>query len=75
MNLEVLFVGIGMEYVVVCDFGVVIIVKYRGCVEYVEFNEIFVCCLVEENGVEYEGELDRYLLVKFKCLNLGICYN
>ncbi len=30
---------------------------------------------VEENGVEHEGELDRYPLAKFKRSNSGTCYN
>ncbi len=40
-----------------------------------ESNEILVRRLVEENGVEHEGELDRYPLAKFKRSNSGTCYN
>ncbi|HDG7097234.1 TPA: DNA-directed RNA polymerase subunit beta, partial [Staphylococcus aureus] len=49
--------------------------KHRGRVEHVESNEILVRRLVEENGVEHEGELDRYPLAKFKRSNSGTCYN
>ncbi|MGU3218405.1 hypothetical protein ACVXZ0_04345 [Staphylococcus aureus] len=35
----------------------------RGRVEHVESNEILVCRLVEENGVEHEGDLYCYPLV------------
>ena len=47
----------------------------RGRVEHVESNEILVRRLVEENGTEHEGELDRYPLAKFKRSNSGTCYN
>ena len=43
--------------------------KHRGRVEHVESNEILVRRLVEENGTEHEGELDRYPLAKFKRSN------
>ncbi|MGS0650282.1 DNA-directed RNA polymerase subunit beta, partial [Staphylococcus arlettae] len=49
--------------------------KYKGRVEHVESNEILVRRLIEENGQEYEGELDRYPLSKFKRSNTGTCYN
>ena len=47
----------------------------RGHVEHVESSEILVRRLVEENGTEHEGELDRYPLAKFKRSNTGTCYN
>ena len=31
--------------------------------------------LVEEDGQQFEGELDRYPLAKFKRSNSGTCYN
>ncbi|WP_460920490.1 hypothetical protein, partial [Staphylococcus aureus] len=43
--------------------------------EDVEYNEILVRHLVEENGGEDEGEIDRYTLAKFKRSSTGKCYN
>ncbi|CDR51395.1 DNA-directed RNA polymerase subunit beta [Staphylococcus schweitzeri] len=75
MNPEAPFVGTGMEHVAARDSGAAITAKHRGLVEHVESNEILVRRLVEENGVEHEGELDRYPLAKFKRSNSGTCYN
>ena len=75
MNTEAPFVGTGMEHVVARDSGAAITAKYRGRVEHVESKEILVRRLVEENGTEHEGELDRYPLAKFKRSNTGTCYN
>ena len=75
MNPEAPFVGTGMEHVAARDSGAAITAKYRGRVEHVESNEILVRRLIEENGKEYEGELDRYPLAKFKRSNSGTCYN
>lgn len=50
MQLEVLFVGIGMEYVLGKDFGVVVICKYSGIVECVEVKNVWVCCYEEVDG-------------------------
>lgn len=75
MNPEAPFVGTGMEHVAARDSGAAITAKHRGRVEHVESNEILVRRLVEENGTEYEGELDRYPLAKFKRSNSGTCYN
>ncbi|HCY7721244.1 TPA: DNA-directed RNA polymerase subunit beta [Staphylococcus aureus] len=75
MNPEAPFVGTGMEHVAARDSGAAITAKHRGRVEHVESNEILVHRLVEENGVEHEGELDRYPLAKFKRSNSGTCYN
>lgn len=75
MNPEAPFVGTGMEHVAARDSGAAITAKHRGRVEHVESNEILVRRLVEENGVEHEGELDRYPLAKFKRSNSGTCYN
>lgn len=50
MNLEFLIVGIGMEYVLVKDLGVVVICKYFGVVECVEVCEVWVCRYVEVDG-------------------------
>ncbi|PSM95179.1 DNA-directed RNA polymerase subunit beta [Staphylococcus aureus] len=75
MNPEAPFVGTGMEHVAARDSGAAITAKHRGRVEHVESNEILVRRLFEENGVEHEGELDRYPLAKFKRSNSGTCYN
>ncbi|MCD9055706.1 DNA-directed RNA polymerase subunit beta [Staphylococcus arlettae] len=75
MNPESPFVGTGMEHVAARDSGSAVIAKYKGRVEHVESNEILVRRLIEENGQEYEGELDRYPLSKFKRSNTGTCYN
>ncbi|SGT62393.1 DNA-directed RNA polymerase beta subunit [Staphylococcus aureus] len=75
MNPEAPFVGTGMEHVAARDSGAAITAKHRGRVEHVESNEILVRRLVEENGVEHEGELNRYPLAKFKRSNSGTCYN
>lgn len=75
MNPEAPFVGTGMEHVAARDSGAAITAKHRGRVEHVESNEILVRRLVEENGIEHEGELDRYPLAKFKRSNSGTCYN
>ncbi|MES3702918.1 DNA-directed RNA polymerase subunit beta [Staphylococcus arlettae] len=75
MNPESPFVGTGMEHVAARDSGAAVIAKYKGRVEHVESNEILVRRLIEENGQEYEGELDRYPLSKFKRSNTGTCHN
>ena len=75
MNPEAPFVGTGMEHVAARDSGAAITAKHRGRDEHVESNEILVRRLVEENGTEHEGELDRYPLAKFKRSNSGTCYN
>lgn len=75
MNPEAPFVGTGMEHVAARDSGAAITAKHKGRVEHVESNEILVRRLVEENGTEHEGELDRYPLAKFKRSNSGTCYN
>ncbi|MEX6342147.1 DNA-directed RNA polymerase subunit beta [Staphylococcus arlettae] len=75
MNPESPFVGTGMEHVAARDSGAAVVAKYKGRVEHVESNEILVRRLIEENGQEYEGELDRYPLSKFKRSNTGTCYN
>ncbi|MDH9161169.1 DNA-directed RNA polymerase subunit beta [Staphylococcus succinus] len=75
MNPESPFVGTGMEHVAARDSGAAVVVKRKGRVEHVESNEILVRQLIEEDGQEYEGELDRYPLAKFKRSNTGTCYN
>lgn len=75
MNPESPFVGTGMEHVAARDSGAAIIARHRGRVEHVESNQVLVRRLIEEDGQEYEGEVDRYPLAKFKRSNSGTCYN
>ncbi|EHT3677699.1 DNA-directed RNA polymerase subunit beta [Staphylococcus pseudintermedius] len=75
LNPESPFVGTGMEHVAARDSGAAVISKYRGRVEHVQSSEILVRRLVEENGQEVDGTLDRYPLAKFKRSNSGTCYN
>src|SRR5699024_8860598 len=75
MNPESPFVGTGMEHVAARDSGAAIVAKNKGRVEHVESNEIIVRQLIEEDGQEYEGAIDRYPLAKFKRSNTGTCYN
>ncbi|MCU5746683.1 DNA-directed RNA polymerase subunit beta [Staphylococcus sp. SQ8-PEA] len=75
MNPESPFVGTGMEHVAARDSGAAVIARHRGRVEHVESNRVLVRRLIEEDGQEYEGEVDRYPLAKFKRSNSGTCYN
>src|SRR5699024_11186429 len=75
MNPESPFVGTGMEHVAARDSGAAVINKHFGRVEHVESNEIKVRRIIEEDGQEYEGEVDAYRLAKFKRSNSGTCYN
>lgn len=75
MNPESPFVGTGMEHVAARDSGAAVINKRFGRVEHVESNEIKVRRIIEEDGQEYEGEVDAYRLAKFKRSNSGTCYN
>lgn len=65
--IEVLIIGIGVEYRVVVDFGVCIFVKKDGVVEKVFFDEI----VIRNN----DGIKDVYYFLKFKRINQGICFN
>src|SRR5699024_6140813 len=60
LNPDSPFIGTGMEHVAARDSGAAVVAKYKGRVEHVESNEILVRQLIEEDGQEYEGELDRY---------------
>ena len=62
MNPEAPFVGTGMEHVAAETLVLQLLLSIEGRVEHVESNEILVRRLVEENGTEHEGELDRYPL-------------
>lgn len=65
--IEVLFVGIGMEYCCVVDVGDVIFVEKVGLVLLVSVDLIDIVC--------DDGIYQIYKLEKFCCLNVGICIN
>lgn len=63
-----------MECVVVVDFGVIVVVKCGGVVQYVD---VF-CIVIKVNEDEmYLGEvgIDIYNLIKYICFNQNICIN
>lgn len=68
-------VGTGMEYVSGKDSGAAVICKREGIVEHVEAREIWVRRIVEMDGQEIKGDLDKYRLLKFVRSNQGTCYN
>ncbi|WML42571.1 DNA-directed RNA polymerase subunit beta [Neobacillus sp. PS3-40] len=68
-------VGTGMEYVSGKDSGAAVICKREGIVEHVEAREIWVRRIVEVDGQEIKGDLDKYRLLKFVRSNQGTCYN
>ncbi|MEQ2528949.1 DNA-directed RNA polymerase subunit beta [Robertmurraya yapensis] len=68
-------VGTGMEYVSGKDSGAAVICKNEGIVEHVEAREIWVRRVVEVDGKEVKGDLDKYKLLKFVRSNQGTCYN
>lgn len=72
---EAPLVGTGMEYVSGKDSGAAVICKHDGIVEKVEAKEIQIRRIVEVDGKEVEGDLDRYRLAKFVRSNQGTCYN
>lgn len=72
---EAPIVGTGMEYVSAKDSGAAVICKHRGIVERVEAKEIWVRRLIEVDGKEVKGDLDKYRLLKFVRSNQGTCYN
>lgn len=66
-QVEVLLVGIGIEEVVVCDLGVVIMVKCVGVIDQIDVICIVICVIVDlEVG---DLGVDIYCLCKFQCLN------
>ncbi len=68
-------VGTGMEHVSAKDSGAAVVAKYRGIVERVTAKEIQVRRLLDVDGNEVRGDLDRYNLLKFVRSNQGTCYN
>ncbi|KYC59863.1 DNA-directed RNA polymerase subunit beta [Heyndrickxia coagulans] len=68
-------VGTGMEYVNAKDSGAALICKYDGIVEHVEAREIWVRRVIDVDGQEVKGDLDKYRLQKFKRSNNGMCIN
>jgi DNA-directed RNA polymerase subunit beta len=68
-------VGTGMEYVSAKDSGAAVICKHEGIVEHVEAREVWVRRIVEVDGQEVKGDLDKYRMLKFIRSNQGTCYN
>jgi DNA-directed RNA polymerase subunit beta len=68
-------VGTGMEYVSAKDSGAALICKHDGIVEHVEAREIWVRRIINVDGQEVKGDLDKYRLQKFKRSNNGMCIN
>jgi DNA-directed RNA polymerase subunit beta len=68
-------VGTGMEYVSAKDSGAAVICKHPGIVEHVEAREVWVRRVVEIDGQEVKGDLDKYRMLKFVRSNQGTCYN
>src|SRR5690625_5171910 len=68
-------VGTGMEYVTGKDSGAAIISRSEGIVENVEAREITVRKIEVVDGVEIEGDLEKYGLRKYVRSNQGTCYN
>ncbi|WP_066301568.1 DNA-directed RNA polymerase subunit beta [Bacillus sp. FJAT-29937] len=68
-------VGTGMEYVSGKDSGAAVICKHEGIVEHVEAREVWVRRMVNVDGQEVKGDLDKYRMLKFIRSNQGTCYN
>lgn len=75
MQPEAPMVGTGMEYVSGKDSGSAVISKYNGIVEHIEASEVWVRRIVEVDGQEVKGDLDKYRMQKFIRSNQGTCYN
>ncbi|TFD99333.1 MULTISPECIES: DNA-directed RNA polymerase subunit beta [Jeotgalibacillus] len=75
MNPEAPFVGTGMEHVSAKDSGAAVINKHEGIVERVQADQIWVRRLVDVDGNETQGDVDKYKLQKFVRSNQGTCYN
>ncbi|MGD7046405.1 DNA-directed RNA polymerase subunit beta [Jeotgalibacillus proteolyticus] len=75
LNPEAPFVGTGMEHVSAKDSGAAVINKHEGIVERVQASQVWVRRLVEIDGKETEGDLDKYKMQKFIRSNQGTCYN
>ncbi|MFN7253219.1 MAG: DNA-directed RNA polymerase subunit beta [Anaerobacillus sp.] len=68
-------VGTGMEHVNAKDSGAAVVSKHKGIVERVTAKEIQIRRLVDVDGNEVKGDIDRYNLLKFIRSNQGTCYN
>src|SRR5699024_8265568 len=65
MQPEAPLVGTGMEYVSAKDSGAAVICKHDGIVEHVEAREVWVRRIVNVDGQEIKGDLDKYRMQKF----------
>jgi DNA-directed RNA polymerase subunit beta len=68
-------VGTGMEHVNAKDSGAAVVSKHKGIVERVTAKEIQIRRLLDVDGNEVKGDIDRYNLLKFIRSNQGTCYN
>ncbi|PPA68595.1 DNA-directed RNA polymerase subunit beta [Jeotgalibacillus proteolyticus] len=75
LNPEAPFVGTGMEHVSAKDSGAAVINKHEGIVERVQASQVWVRRIVDIDGKETEGDLDKYKMQKFIRSNQGTCYN
>ncbi len=66
-------VGTGFESRVAKDSGVTVVATRDGVVEYVDSSRIVVSST--ESGVEEEGGVDLYNLIKFQKSNQSTCWN
>jgi len=72
---EAPLVGTGMEYKTALDSGVCVVARHDGVVERVTANEIHVRRILNVDGKEVQGDLDKYKLLKFVRSNQGTCIN
>ncbi|TDL30559.1 DNA-directed RNA polymerase subunit beta [Jeotgalibacillus sp. S-D1] len=75
LNPEAPFVGTGMEHVSAKDSGAAVINKHEGIVERVQASQVWVRRIVDVDGKETEGDVDKYKMQKFIRSNQGTCYN
>ncbi|OIJ15442.1 DNA-directed RNA polymerase subunit beta [Anaerobacillus arseniciselenatis] len=68
-------VGTGMEHVSAKDSGAAVVARYNGIVERVSAKSVHVRRLLEVDGKEVKGDLDKYNLLKYIRSNQGTCYN
>ncbi|MEI5909185.1 DNA-directed RNA polymerase subunit beta [Bacillus spongiae] len=75
MQPESPIVGTGMEHVSAKDSGAAVICKHEGIVERVEAKEVWVRRIINVDGKEVQGDIDKYKMQKFIRSNQGTCYN
>lgn len=68
---EAPIIGTGIEHKAAMDSGVVVRAKNDGVVQTVADDHI----VIKKDKKDENGELDRYLVLKFKRANQGTCFN